>query len=1376
MQPDSHPDHALSFSADAVHLLRRVRPAEPRDGWEEIGSADFSSPSFRSDLADLRQVVVPEDGAPLPVVLVIPDDQILYTDLSVPEGPGREEAVGVALDGLTPYEITDLAFDWQGEGDDIRVAAVARQTLLEAQEFASRHGFDGREYSAQPSDDDYPGIPVFTLQAEDAADQVSGAPLVSEDDYAVDFSGEDFAEDFAPEEYAAEDYAGEDYSGVNLDLDIPDAITDAPDENSPEEITDVAYTEVARAEGETVLAPPPEDAASYVGVVEPSLAEPSAAEAETAEVEDAEIEEISPALAVAVAATEAAFADEAPADLAEALLEDAEIAAQIETIPLEADLPLSSDASDAVPGFETDLEEALDATGPEAEELIAEELPVEELTAQELPREEVLAEELLAEDLAPLSAHIEAPVEVAEFKAEAEAEDSSLGATFEAQETPVLPAEIALGDASESGDGPYAAEPSDETQVLETLATLPAETFAEPELPEDEQPIDEQPTEELSAEELTEEEPPEDDLTEAERGALAIAAAEVAAAEAAAASSAAKLGPAVVRHGAPPLETLNPRARAVRNRAEEARRLRGEDAPVAPLRKRVGGRGGYVELALMIGALLVGLVLVWAFFTPSSNPAQEAIRAAERGRIPEATGRYPAVPATESLATEAPASQLRPDTNPQPALQTAEQASVPSVAEPERGSALTPAERAIVLTVATEPLLSILTDPMASEQVDVIAQEEVTRAPEQVAQAVTPAPVELADDLAVAPTPAAEPSAFAQSNPSAESDATRAPVAATQTAAVAPTSDVPTPAAVAEATPAPQVQAVTSTSTSTSTSTPAPQPAAPLAATPQPAPQQAPAPAPVTSAPATPARTAEPAQRSRPAATQTTPRLSLSSSARPKSAGAARRRAAAPQEDKPPRVPGNPLPYEVAQRSAALPSSARPPNRPARRAATSAPATTSAPTSAATPARAATPAPAVATPAAASSPSKSLRSSSRPPSRPQGSTPDLPFAEDLSPAEQDHLNAFIRDLRKALPGAAAGQAAAARVAAVPVDRFERYAEARPAQRPAKRADGKSVDGKSVDAAVREATTPTKGAGRASTVPAADKAAAPKGAAATAGVASGRPHARPKTASVPAAAGGNNRDAAVKEAIASAVSTSSASKGGVELSALRSSAPPPRRSASVTAAAAAAAASAPAAAEAAAPVMTIAAATPTSPIPTSPIPTAPEAAAATGPSAAEIAERRRLDEQLQSQAEARIRARAQADAAAEAQARAQAEARARAQEEAEAQAAARNRQVYRPQEVDDEPDVALAVPKGDTNATVASAATEKRVINMGQTTIIGIIGAGQASRALIRLGSGKIVTVRLGDKIDGGTINSIGDGRITYVKGGQLRELKMLNGR
>src|SRR5690606_35294698 len=216
-------------------------------------------------------------------------------------------------------------------------------------------------------------------------------------------------------------------------------------------------------------------------------------------------------------------------------------------------------------------------------------------------------------------------------------------------------------------------------------------------------------------------------------------------------------------------------------------------------------------------------------------------------------------------------------------------------------------------------------------------------------------------------------------------------------------------------------------------------------------------------------------------------------------------------------------------------------------------------------------------------------------------------------------------------------------------------------------------------------------------------------------------------------------------------------------ALRSSALPPRRSAAFLASAAPPAA----AAGAEAGTRLAAAATPDL--------TAQVAAAAQASQDAAAAERRRLDEALQAQAEARIRARADADTQAEARARAQAEARARAQAEAEERAARARGGSYRPAELDDEPEITDAG-GGTTSQTVAQNATVRRGLDTNRTTLIGVVGAGKASRGLIRLRNGRIVTVRIGDRIDGGQITAIGDGAVTYAVGGRPRQLRILDGR
>ncbi|MDS9467550.1 hypothetical protein RGQ15_08175 [Paracoccus sp. MBLB3053] len=426
-----------------------------------------------------------------------------------------------------------------------------------------------------------------------------------------------------------------------------------------------------------------------------------------------------------------------------------------------------------------------------------------------------------------------------------------------------------------------------------------------------------------------------------------------------------------------------------------------------------------------------------------------------------------------------------------------------------------------------------------------------------------------------------------------------------------------------------------------------------------------------------------------------------------------------PRMDTAPRVPSDPLPYTESQRASQPITSTRPPAR--SRAAAEPEAQTQT------------------LPAADRNASVIERATPfaggivRPPQRPEGSAPEPIGPDVLNADEQAMLRALIEDI---------GRRTALASKPVPRAFGPRFADTRPVRKPAQAGAATDVVSPSAINEVLKsanANTPDKPSAKAASVASSSRPAA-------------RPSGRGSASTV--------SDQAVEKAIASAVNASTATPGGVQLSALRSSPLPPRRS------------------DSGRPPKSDDKNTAEKPDQSATDGAVAAAVAATaGPSEAEIAARRALDEQLQAQAEARIRARAQADAAAEAQARAQAEARARAQAEAEERAARARKQDYKPPEVDDEPEVAAnAASGGVTAASVAKAATESRALDTGRTTIIGIIGAGNASRALIRLRNGKIVTVRLGDKIDGGTINSIGNGRLTYVKAGKTRELRLLDGR
>ncbi|WP_342071542.1 hypothetical protein [Yoonia algicola] len=142
---------ALSLSLDGIELLHRV----PR-GWRPVGRVDVASETLEEDLSALREkaLLIEPDG--LRTKLVIPLDQIKYIAL---DGTQTTEAdIHTTLDGATPYALSDLVIDSEKSGGRTHVAAVARDTLQEAESFAAAHGFQPVAFVAIPE--------PFTFQKE----------------------------------------------------------------------------------------------------------------------------------------------------------------------------------------------------------------------------------------------------------------------------------------------------------------------------------------------------------------------------------------------------------------------------------------------------------------------------------------------------------------------------------------------------------------------------------------------------------------------------------------------------------------------------------------------------------------------------------------------------------------------------------------------------------------------------------------------------------------------------------------------------------------------------------------------------------------------------------------------------------------------------------------------------------------------------------------------------------------------------------------------------------------------------------------------------------------------------------------------------------
>ncbi|TNF23100.1 MAG: hypothetical protein EP318_01805 [Rhodobacteraceae bacterium] len=138
------PDFALLLSFDGIALLRRASAyGEAGDGWYLLGTVSPDVPDLPAALADLRErAMALAPGSDPEVKLVLPTEQVKFLDIESPDSDiSVAEAVEAALDGATPYSIDELVYDIHKDGAQVHIAAVARETLDEAESFATGHGF-----------------------------------------------------------------------------------------------------------------------------------------------------------------------------------------------------------------------------------------------------------------------------------------------------------------------------------------------------------------------------------------------------------------------------------------------------------------------------------------------------------------------------------------------------------------------------------------------------------------------------------------------------------------------------------------------------------------------------------------------------------------------------------------------------------------------------------------------------------------------------------------------------------------------------------------------------------------------------------------------------------------------------------------------------------------------------------------------------------------------------------------------------------------------------------------------------------------------------------------------------------------------------------
>ncbi len=199
-------DMKKTFFLDLDHSGVRLRYGSGNE-FPVLGEVSLDDPHFETRLEDLRREAEALSDGPLETVLTIPDTEILFTSVDLPDGTADEAArkarIEAELEGMTPYALGDLVYDWKEmSASKVAVAAAARETLDQAEDFAVSHGFNPRSFSGEPRKGLFTTRPDFgeTTFAHNAAGAEAPAPQepVTRIADLVDDETEDGAGDEAP--------------------------------------------------------------------------------------------------------------------------------------------------------------------------------------------------------------------------------------------------------------------------------------------------------------------------------------------------------------------------------------------------------------------------------------------------------------------------------------------------------------------------------------------------------------------------------------------------------------------------------------------------------------------------------------------------------------------------------------------------------------------------------------------------------------------------------------------------------------------------------------------------------------------------------------------------------------------------------------------------------------------------------------------------------------------------------------------------------------------------------------------------------------------------------------------------------------------------
>lgn len=162
------PNLAFKFSYTMVHLFHRKKGGI----WFMMDSVHHGEPGLDQKMEKLKRNAIQLGEANLATLLVLPTNEISYSNVVIGQNPGKltPKKVRQYLEQISNDSTIDSSHDWFFEDGVVHFAEIPSKTMEKAIEFSEKYGFKPSLTVGIPQSKKYGRVAIFKVHSSNNID------------------------------------------------------------------------------------------------------------------------------------------------------------------------------------------------------------------------------------------------------------------------------------------------------------------------------------------------------------------------------------------------------------------------------------------------------------------------------------------------------------------------------------------------------------------------------------------------------------------------------------------------------------------------------------------------------------------------------------------------------------------------------------------------------------------------------------------------------------------------------------------------------------------------------------------------------------------------------------------------------------------------------------------------------------------------------------------------------------------------------------------------------------------------------------------------------------------------------------------------------